>query len=714
MNRINALLPARKWWLAILSGLLVALSSAPFDMWYLGYVAYVPMFVAFRSESPLNQGLAYALCCTVIASNWWHSTIIYSFTFFVLIVFILCFAFFIWGYLSALLGRQLNKPVVHVFAPAIIWIGLERILSSEIIGIPCNIGISQAGQPVLIQSASLFGIYAVSFLLVLSNTILAILLTAIKDRASPQLVHRNPILVAIALIGLNLVYGFYKIESVTDINKPVKIAVVQPVIETDLYLNGWRDPETRTFIKNVLSDLTEKALQDDPDIVVWPEGGNGYLNMRIDELRESLYETAQTHNVDMLISSNDLDGEGKKYNSIFSISKKGSLLGRYDKVNLVPGAEDSYTAGEGFFTIPSSFGVVGPVICYESNFPSPLRKSTTNGAELLFVSTSDAAFKKTALTINHTRTAVFRAIENNRWVIHASNTGPSVIVSPGGNIVSKADMYRRGHIIGSVEYIKAQSIFTQFGYQVPILFSLLVIFYMLFHLYQIRSGFESIKKLVAVFNNHISMEASEIEDRFKYWIKKTVLKNVFITSLYSVFLMLLIVSSIFTVFTKVSPSEPITNALTEFMAPLDSMVPDKITEKFLQAKKNTCGPAVLAYVFSYYGKEISETDMLSQLEVTEQGTSMLELKNAAIQNNFIAKGVKESYRALMDEPLPVIAYINDNHYVVVNEISQSAVFLFDPAIGHVQVARSVFERVWNGYLLIIRMEAIKVKSIAAI
>lgn len=714
MKIINAMNGKSRWWSAILSGVLVVLSSAPFDIWYLGYTAYLPMFIVFRGESPVNQGLAYALCCSVIATNWWHSTIIYSFMFFLLIVLILCFAFFIWGYLSAVLVRIINKPVIKVFAPAFIWIGIERILSSESVGIPCNIGISQAGQPVLIQSAALFGIYAISFLLVLSNSVLAVFFVCIKDRLLLKKQYAIPILVSIIIISANLIYGIQKTLSNNVLANPVKVSIVQPVIETNLYLNGWRDPETRSYVKNVLTKLTENALQDNPDIIAWPEGGNGYLNMRIDELRDSLYQTAKTHGVDLLISSNDLDKEGRKYNSIFSISRQGRLLGRYDKVNLVPGAEDSYTAGKGFFTIPGTYGVIGPVICYESNFPSPLRKSTANGAELLFVSTSDAAFKKTALTINHTRTAVFRAIENNRWVVHASNTGPSAIVSPTGKIVNIAEMYNRGHVTGDVEFIKVKSIFTLFGYYVPIALSMFVILFSLFHLYHIRSSLNIIRYIRVGINRHLSMDEMAVEAGLKRWFRYSLSKYVVIVSAYSIFLCLIIVSSIFTVFSKVSPSEQLSNSIQEFFTPLDTVVPDKITEKFLQVKNNTCGPAALAYMFSYYGKEILEEELVKQINVTELGTSMLELKNVVIKNNFIAMGVKETYKALMEEPLPVVAYLNDDHYVVVNKISHESVHMFDPAIGHVQVPRAIFERAWNGYLLLIRMKDIKNSSINAI
>ena len=694
-----------KFWLpSILAGLLTVLSSTPYDFWYLAYVAYVPLFLAYKNEAPVRQGLAYALCCLLIACNWWHSTIIYSFLFFILIVCILCFAFFIWGYLCAKSRLIKSYPLAELFLPAVIWIGIERILSSELVGIPCNIGISQWSQPLLIQSASLFGIYTTSFLIVLTNSTVTMMIKGVQEHSLHQRSYYLAVLTGCSVFIGNVLMGYNMVHKEAIMSKPLTASIIQPVITTDMYLNSWRSPDTRHNVKKIMSELTIEALEDDPDILVWPEGGNGYFNLRIDELRDFLYTLARKNEVDLLISSNDLNEEGEKYNSIFSISKQGKLIGRYDKVRLIPGPEDSYTPGKGYNTIASSYGEIGPSICYESNFPSPLRQATANGAEILFVSTSDASFKKTALTINHTRTAVFRAVENNRWVIHASNTGPSVIVSPTGDIKSEGKMFERGYITGQVEMVSDKSIFTRYGYWIPIMFSAYFMMLLLFNGYFLR-------KVPAVLGRNIAEKFSRSEDEIEVEIKslaRKVLKRYLPAFLFSsCFLLAMVSTSVAIVYKQVSPDDPIINAYYEFVAPLDTFVKDEIGEKFLQAKTNTCGPAVLAYILTFFGEEINEKDVVDKVILTEKGTSMLELKNAALTYGFDAYGVKATYGALLHEPLPAIAYINDSHYVVVNDITDSSVFIFDPAIGHVKLARQTFELAWNGYLLLVRTREIK-------
>lgn len=695
------------WLFAVLSGVLTVLSSAPYDQWYLAYIAFVPLFISARRYSPITQGFAYALCCSVIAVNWWHSTIIFSGLFFIFIVAVLCAAFFLWGYLVAAFRTPATHPLVALLLPGVIWIGIEGILSSEWFGIPCNIGISQYGQPILIQSASLFGIYATSYLIVITNMVLTMLIESIWNGNIRQFKQWGTITTGMVLIAGNVLYGAHRLSIAASLDSPVRVAIIQPVISSDLYRNGWRSQDNRVFIKSTLKQLTERALETQPNILVWPEGGNGYFNMRIASLRDELYHTAIRHNTDLLISSNDLDEQGRIFNSLFSISKQGRLLGRYDKVNLIPGAEDSYTAGTGFHTIETSLGPIGPVICYESNFPSPLRKVARKGAQLLFVTTSDAPFKKTSLTINHTRTAVFRAIENNRWVIHASNTGPSVIVSPLGNVTAETGFYERGFINGGVGYISVMSVFTTFGYLVPMMFSGIMILLLTIRLYENVIGYRIRRSKAIPWRDRPALSQREVEELIKYGLDKVLFKYLPLAVFYGMFLGLIIAASIVVTYKIAQPHAVVRTALKEFLEPLDSFVVDKLTQKFLQAKNNTCGPAVMAYIFSFFGEEVLEDELVRQLPMTDQGTSMLGLKNLAIKYDFAASGVKESYTALMAEPLPVIAYINDSHYVVVINISSDYINLFDPALGHIRLRRAEFEQAWNGYLLLVRMKPIK-------
>lgn len=158
---------------AVLSGLLFTASVAPFDQWYLAYIALVPLLYVSREGSVGLMVLRYAVCGIIITTAWWYSVLAYSLLIFIGILIVMIASFSAWGLLSRRLLALRQGAFWNLFMPVFLWIGIERIHTSELVGIPGNLGITQYNQPLLIQSASLFGIYAVSFVVLLVNNTIA-------------------------------------------------------------------------------------------------------------------------------------------------------------------------------------------------------------------------------------------------------------------------------------------------------------------------------------------------------------------------------------------------------------------------------------------------------------------------------------------------------------------------------------------------------------
>jgi apolipoprotein N-acyltransferase len=695
----------------LLSGVLLVLSSAPFDFWGLAYVALVPLLLGARDSGAKDTSLLYASTGAILATGWYYSSLSFSPFFFLLVLFLVSLSFFLWGILTKRFLKKVNGPVTAVLAPAVIWTGIEAITTSEIVGMPINLGFTQAGHPLVIQSASLFGIYGVSFLIVLVNSAIADLILQMRSKSKLNKFRLIPTGIVLGLFLANVLFGYVRLNSHEAIAPSIKVSTVQPVISSEMYLNGWRNPENRAFMKASFDRLTNEAVASGAGLIVWPEGGNGYTNMRIPELRENIYRVARENSLDFIVSTNDLDEQGKKYNSIFSISREGKLLGRYDKVRLVPIAEKDYTAGDGFHTLPASFGKIGPAVCFESCFPSILRKVTAQGAEVLLVSTSDAVFKRSVLALNHTMASTFRAVENGRWLIHAANIGPSLIISPFGEIVQKTKFYDSTILSGEVVPLKSMTFFTRIGYIVPAFFAFFVLIFSVYSL--VEAGKEKFGTQDARKGIKLKKKAASQTKPFAIGTVIASFKSSFVYILVHLCTIALIsIISIYFVKVSTASGQGYADTLKEFFTPAGQLQSEKVTEKFMQAKNNTCGPTVLAYVLSFLGRETLEKDLIDQVHMEDRGTSMLELKRAALRQGFDASGVRENYAALMNEVLPVIAYINDNHYVVVNAVLPSHLELFDPAIGHISVQRETFERMWNGYLLLIRVKPIP-QSLAA-
>lgn len=679
---------------SLISSLLFSLSVAPFDQWYFAYIAFVPMLYLMYNATYIKSLAQITITAIIIGTVWSYSVIAYSWIVYFQILGIVWCGFAVWCLLTQYLYKNVYQGKWSFLIPVVIWVGIERFLTSTYVGVPINIGITQYNQPELIQWASFFGIYTISLLIILMNSLFAYSIVLYRKNRSAVFISLVPAALAIVLFAINFSYGMFKLDQEKNLNK-IKVAVIQPVISSEIYRNSGRSYEDRQYIKTVLNQLTDDAVSQDIDMLFWPEGGNGHISMRIDDDRNHFYEVARKNKADIFISSDDIDSEGNKFNSVFSISKNGLYKGRYDKVHLINGAEDSYTAGNEHSPVASSFGDIGVAICYETNFSEVFRQSVDSGAKILFASTSDSAFKKTSLAISHTNMSVFRAVENNRWLVHASNTGPSMIVSPTGRIIARINMYERGGIFGEIEAKEVTSVFTRWGYIVPLIFSIAVFIMIIFLLF---------KWMLASYNFFRYKNNINYACLLKYF--GLFLKYAYAPIIVIIVTSALVFSSVLVVKNSIGNDESVKEVLFDIFQPL-VLHKDTISQRFLQSQDNTCGPAALAYILNYYGVDTSETEVVKHVAMSRFGTSMLQLKKAANNYGFNGVGFQGNYLWLENQTLPLMAHVNDKHYVVINKIIDNRVYLFDPLEGHVILKKNDFENLWSGNVLTVRPKPIR-------
>jgi apolipoprotein N-acyltransferase len=695
----------------LISAALIILSATPFNLWYLSFFCLVPVLFISRT---LNKSETIKILFTfgcIIGVGGWYGVAGTKWYYFLYPLIVMSVAFGLWAYLYFSLNKLINKNyLLRLLVLSIVWVGIERILASEYIGIPGHLAMGLASQPLLIQFSSVLGIYGVSLLVIFSNL-------AIAELVYEAVNYKNNIVwKKISIIGssllivglLNVIFGLYNNQPVIedDANK-ISVASIQPMISYDIYYNLWRNQEDRIFTKKIMEELTSKAAEMDVDVVVWPEGGNGFLNMRVSKLRDYWYAMAESKGVDLLISTNDIDEKGNKYNSIFSISNQGELLGRYDKNILVPFEESHYTSGDKVSLLSMSKGLVGSVICYESIFPELARELTALGAQFLYVSTSDVSFLNSNIPLGHAQLSIFRAVENSRWVVHASNAGPSLFISPTGEVKQSSDFYSREIVKGDIYLRNNITFYTAYGYLIIYLFSFFSFLLLVYFLFEDVRGFKKKRRSKVAKSSALTRELTD--DDVVYQLKKFgngVLKVCLNLTPVFVFVVSIVVFSIYRVSTLYKDDITVVDSVNAFAGSKESLHKNTSDILFKQAQKNTCGPATLAYLLSYYGFETTEDEVLKHVNLTHDGTTMLDMKNAVEHYGFSATGYKENYAALQKEALPVIAYINNSHYVVMLKVMPDKVVLFDPAIGNIAVSKPGFISIWNGYLLSLKMKPI--------
>lgn len=388
-----------------------------------------------------------------------------------------------------------------IMIPSLIWVLIEWIQGLSEFGFTWGrLAISQYPNIYSIQSVNIFGSLFTSFLIILTNTTLAYglynYMTRKKSNDSKKYIF--------ALLGvhiLNLGYGSYTINTKQDLGQEYKVAIVQGNIPS--YEKWSMNPE-KAF--DIYIDETNKALNETKDsgktdLIVWTESAIPVL-LDNPNFTQRFKDIAINNNAHFITGVFEAKGQGDSFeifNSMAVIDPKGSLLGTYYKRHLVPFGEylpfrsflqvafpklakinalkKDISAGKDTRVITTSLGKIGGLICYESIFPEIISSSVNDGAELLTLVTNDSWYKDSSAVYQHNGQAVFRAIENDRYMVRGANTGISSVVSPEGRTLALLEPMKKGYITSKIKFRNTKTIYTQIGdVFVGLVFVLLIIF----------------------------------------------------------------------------------------------------------------------------------------------------------------------------------------------------------------------------------------------
>ena len=103
------------------------------------------------------------------------------------------------------------------------------------------------------------------------------------------------------------------------------------------------------------------------------------------------------------------------------------------------------------------------LICYEGVFPSITNDTVRRGAEVLVNITNDAWFGKSSAPYQHFACYVFRAIETDRYVLRAANTGISAVIDPRGRTCAKTGLFKEDVLSGPFSLRKGETFYVRYG-----------------------------------------------------------------------------------------------------------------------------------------------------------------------------------------------------------------------------------------------------------
>ncbi len=445
------------------SGGLLALAFPRPDLSLLAWVALVPLLLVM-ARRPFRSGFV-AGTVFFAAILYWVNIVMTTFGHLHPVLSVLA-----WLLLSAYLAlffavatwaacrlKELRGYAYPLTLP-VLWVALEFLREFLLTGFPwATLGYSQHASLTLLQSADLFGVYGLSYLLVLVNAGIAEWLLA---RRLPR--RHRPVaamLFAMALVGMAWGYGYWRQGEDLD-GRPdrLRVTVVQGNIPQDV---KWL-PEFQQETVRIYRDLSLAAARSEkPGLVIWPEAATPFYYQDANPLSVKVKRIPGEAGAALLFGSPAYRQEpgGLRYlNSVFLLDPQGREQGRSDKIHLVPFGEyvplkrflpfiDKIVVGIGDFSagvinpLPLNGHRIGALVCYEAIFPELARESVRQGSDLLVNVTNDAWFGNSSAPWQHLAMVRFRAVENRVWIARAANTGISAFIAPSGRIHAATGLF---------------------------------------------------------------------------------------------------------------------------------------------------------------------------------------------------------------------------------------------------------------------------------
>jgi apolipoprotein N-acyltransferase len=513
-----ARLVRRPWLLGIFSAALLMLpfsiiGPVPFWRTFFSWVAFVPLFYGLLTRENLNHPKALlrgALAAYLMGFLWFtgncywiYQTMLYygglppliSAGILIAYSLVLGLYFAALGLLVTATARAFRSPYYALLAAPFIWVALE-LLSARFTKVPWDLlGYSQVGNFLLTSLAPWTGVYGITFVRVAGNALIAWGILASTGK-------RRLVLLTIAfLVVLVLQNGDH--FAPPSAPSPATAVLVQqnlnvnqdnswPGAEYEHHVSQFAKLSTRTcgpFLAG-MPELNAYPVTPDcpaqpvtPGVILWPESPAPFLD-KDPRLLTALRDLAVYMDAPVIAGSTSLDAHGVRfdmYNSALFVRPDGTVVGRYDKIHLVPWGE--YIPFKSFFSFAKNltqqagdmthgwrrvvfssdghrFGVF---ICYEEIFGDEVRLFAKQGAQVLVNISNDGWYGDTCApwqTLNMSR---MRAIENRRWLLRDTNTGITTVIDPYGRLTASVQRHALTSLAARYGYRSDQTFYTLHG-----------------------------------------------------------------------------------------------------------------------------------------------------------------------------------------------------------------------------------------------------------
>lgn len=467
----------KEYGLSLLSAILCVLSFPPFGFSYLIWFALVPILLVITTtksvKSTQNISRFFGLLFYGVALLWFYS--IFKFFAIALWFLLTIYLMIYFRFLRYVISRFKSRFTI-LWAGPILWVAVE-FFRAEWTWLKfswLSLGYTQHSFPVVLQFASILGVHGISFLIVLVNCFLIFVIQNYSDKKAVAKTLG-------VLLLLALCVSFYGIkEAQRSYKTNINVALIQNekggFQKYYSYADAIRSPvDLIVFPEYTLSEFLEENEGHLSLLKNLTERKNSYVVIG------SKMRTGKESNSRQAVlmrkkgySEEDINSLLNFYNTAFTFSPKGDIIGRSVKANPIQFFSDGLPA-KSFDIVNTKHGKMGVQICYDMDYSYVSRKLVKNGAEFLVIPTFDALGWGKVQHLQHSAMTPLRAVENQRFIVRVASSGISQIITPVGKVVEQLPFAYSGYIIGKIGVVMEKSIYTQYGYLFPYL-CLLILF----------------------------------------------------------------------------------------------------------------------------------------------------------------------------------------------------------------------------------------------
>lgn len=491
-----------KWLLSISSGILLGLSFPPFPFPFLQFPALIFVFRLLTLCESARQAAYYIypgfLIWNLIVSYWLMMASLAAGIAAILANAVLMAVVVMLQYTTQ---KKLSSSWLIALLQTAFWVSFEYLHHHWDLSWPwLTLANGWSNIPEIVQYISVTGFWGTSFWVAFTS---ALGYQAIQHNRRSLKVGAAAILILFPIISL-IQLPFVSTQS----EQSVKAVVAQPNFDSYEDFGGFSSSQQAL---DLLLSISDSVRTPDTDLIIWPENG----------IHPNL-SNRNTGNIAANLSKNKLKNRSSEWNTTilggtrfyeFYDKNNYPALPRwsgetpylaynaavafypdstteiYRKHNLVPVVERFPFVH--FFNTIDVFGWVNwaniqsfgkgsepdqfrarstktpALICYDSVYPSWIRKFVNNGAGFITVITNDGWWGNTSGHEQHFAYARLRSIEFRRWVVRSANNGISGIIAADGTVKKRTEYWTRTAFRYDVPILTDLTFYARFGDWLP-------------------------------------------------------------------------------------------------------------------------------------------------------------------------------------------------------------------------------------------------------